>query len=176
MIKHVLLALFLMASTQLAMAFSYTLEISEEELQEKVSNMMPLEKKKYFVTVILSNPEVSLANGNNEIGVFSHVKVIAPGGIQGSGKVKITGSLRYDADKGEFFFNDPQIVNLEVGDVPEKYLPNIKNIAQSVVGKVLATRPVYKLKDDNLKHKLAKSVLQSIKIENSRLLVELSAF
>lgn len=176
MIIRILLALFLMASSQLAMAFSYTLEISEEELQEKISKMMPMEKKKYFVTVILSNPDVNLADGNNEIGVFSHVKVIAPGGIQGTGKVSIVGSLRYDADKGVFFFNDPEIVNIEVDDVPEKYLPNIKNIAQSVAGKVLATRPVYKLNDDNLKHKLAKSVLQSIKVEKSKLLVELSAF
>jgi len=62
-IKRVLLALFLMASTQLAMAFSYTLEISEQDLQEKISKMMPMEKKKYFVTVILSSPEVSLAEG-----------------------------------------------------------------------------------------------------------------
>ncbi|HED35710.1 MAG TPA: DUF1439 domain-containing protein [Gammaproteobacteria bacterium] len=176
MIKRILLAIFLMASTQLAMAFSYTLEISEQDLQEKISKMMPMEKKKYFVTVILSSPEVSLADGNNEIGVFSHVKVIAPGGIQGTGKVSITGSLRYDSDKGEFFFNHPEIVSLEVDDVPEKYLPNIKNIAQSVVGKVLATRPVYKFKDDNLKHKLAKSVLESIKIENRKLFVKLSAF
>jgi len=175
-IKRVLLALFFMASTQLAMAFSYTLEISEEELQEKISKMMPMEKKKYFVTVILSNPDVDLADGKNEVGIFSHVKVIAPGGIQGAGKVNITGSLRYDADKGAFFFNHPEIVSLEIDDVPEKYIPNIKSIAQSVTAKVLAARPVYKLKDDNLKQKLAKSALKSIKVENSKLLVELSVF
>ncbi|VAW61508.1 hypothetical protein MNBD_GAMMA11-2537 [hydrothermal vent metagenome] len=176
MIKRVSLVIFMMLLSQTAMAFSYTLEISEKELQEKVSKMMPLEKKKYFVTVILSEPVIDLTGGNNEIGIFSHVKIIAPGSIEGAGKVKITGSLRYDSKTGSFFFKHPEIVSLEVNDVPEKYMPNIKKIAQSAVSKILATRPVYKLKDDNLKQKLAKSVLKSIKVENKKLLVELAAF
>ncbi|VAW63570.1 hypothetical protein MNBD_GAMMA10-3300 [hydrothermal vent metagenome] len=174
--KRVILAVFLMVSAQLAMAFSYTLEIAQEELQEKVSKMMPMEKKKYFVTVVLSNPKVDLSSAENKIAVFAHVGVIAPAGIKGNGKVKIMGSIIYDAEKGEFFFDNPEIVSLEVDDVPEKYIPKIKGIAQSIVSKILAARPVYKFKDDNLKHKLAKSTLKSVKVEKNTLLVELSAF
>lgn len=43
MIRTVMILVLLLASNA-AMALSYTLEISEEELQEKVAAMMPMKK------------------------------------------------------------------------------------------------------------------------------------
>lgn len=174
--KNLVLAVALLFFSQLAEAFSYTLEITQEDLQLKISAMMPMEKKKFFITVVLSEPKVDLSVGNNEIGVFSHVEVIVPGGIKGTGTATITGSLSYDPDKSEFFYKDPNVVSLNVDGLPPKYLPNAKKIAQLAASKYLSARPIYKLKDENLKLKLVKAVLQSVKVENDLLLVELSAF
>jgi len=158
------------------MAFSYTVEISEAELQAKVSAMMPMEKTAFFVTVILSKPKVDLTKGNNEIGLFAHVEVQALGNIKSSGEVEITGSLSYQADKTAFFLHDPKIVRLEIKNASEKVTLSVKKVVEIATRKILATRPIYTLSDDNLKHKLAKSVLKSIKVENEKLHIILGVF
>lgn len=162
--------------SSIAMAFSYTLEITEQELQEKVSAMMPLEKKKFFVTVILSEPKVELLKETNEISIFSNLEALAPGGLKGSGRAKITGSLSYDANEGAFYLNNPKIESIEIDKMPEKYSPKIKQLTQTAVSKAMSVYSVYKLKDDNLKHKLAKATLESISVDGGKLLVVLSAF
>ena len=157
-------------------ALSYTKEFTEAEIQEKVSAMMPLEKKKFFVTVIFTNPIVDLLETNNKIGIISDINVKAPGGIKGNGKAHITGSLSYDNKKGEFYLKNPILNELTVENLPEKHMPTVKNIAQLALEKVTAVKPIYKLKDNNLKQKLAKSLIKSIKVEKEKLIVELSPF
>ena len=53
---------------------------------------------------------------------------------------------------------------------------SIKKVVEIAARKILAMRPIYRLSDDNLKHKLAKSVLKSIKVENEKLHIVLGIF
>lgn len=170
------IALLLLSASQVATALSYTLEISEQELQEKIAAMMPLEKKKFFVTVIFSHPKVELAENANQIGIYSQLDIAAPGGITSTGSTKITGTLSYDAAKSEFYFKNPAVVEMKIGKVPELYVAAIKEIAQLIADKMLATMPVYKLKGGDLKHDMAKAMLKSVVVENKQLLVELELF
>ena len=160
------------------MAFSYKVELSEKKLQKKISAMMPMEASKYYFTVTLSEPEIELIEGRNEIGVFTHIEVVVPkikrAKIKGSGRTKITGSLSYESERCEFFFKNPVIEMLEIDKVSERYIPVVKSIVQFIAHKILAKFPVYRLKDENLKHKLAKSMLQSITVKDKKLLLELS--
>ncbi|WP_340680363.1 DUF1439 domain-containing protein [Paraglaciecola sp.] len=172
--KRWLLAIVLLMSWQQAKA--YTLEISAEELQAKVTAMMPIEKKKFFVTVTLSNPDIDLAVGDNKMGLFSDIKLKTPAGVNGSGSIKITGALKYVADEGAFYFQSPQIISLESKDISANMLPKVRELAQLAVQEFLSRKPVYQLKDDDLKQKLAKAVLQSVKVENNKLIVELGVF
>ncbi len=155
------------------MAFTYTLALSQAKLQKKISAMMPMVKEKYFVSVILSKPEVSLIEGSSKIGVFTHIEVVVPKGIKGSGRVKLTGTLSYKAETYEFFFKNPIIEKLEVDKLSDIYTGSVKKIIQLVARKILAVRPIYQLKDDKVKHKVAKSMLQSVSVNNKKLLLEL---
>jgi len=156
------------------MALTYTIKLSEAELQKKVEAMMPIEKKKLFFKVILSEPKIELVEGSNEVGIFTHIDIDSKLGIRGTGRAKITGVLSYNADLNEFFFKNSKIEKLEIDKVSQKNIKQIKGLVQVIVSKTLAKRPVYRLKDDNLKHKLAKSVLQSVSVKNKKLLLELS--
>lgn len=170
-----IIALCLLLSSQVAVALSYTLEISEEELQEKVAAVMPLERKKFFVKVIFSHPKVELAENANQIGIYSQMDITAPG-VKSTGQTKITGTLDYRPATNEFFFKNPAIVDMKIGKMPKLYTATIKEIAQMMVSKILATTPVYKLKGGDLKHDLAKAMLKSVVVENKQLLVELELF
>lgn len=173
---RLIIALCLLWSSQTAMALSYTLEISEQELQETIAAMMPIEKKKYFVSVIFSHPKIELAEHANQIGVYSQIDIAAPGGVKSSGNTKVTGSLSYDAQKSEFYFKNPTIVEIKMEKVPELYMATIKEIAQLIASKILATTPIYKLKGGDLTRDLTKSMLKSVVVENKQLLVELELF
>jgi len=172
--RMILLILFFFSP--LTMAFSYTLEITEQEIQDKVSAMMPMEKKKYFVNLKLSKPKIELIKESNEIGIIINIAVSAPGGIKGSGKTNIRGSLSYNKEKGAFYLNNPKIVSLNINNLSEKYIPKTQDLLQLALTKTLSKYPVYKFKDDNLKNKLAKATLESIEVKNKKLLITLGVF
>jgi len=169
-----ILFLILFSLSQISMALTYTIKLSEAELQKKVEAMMPIEKKKLFFKLILSEPKIELIEGSNEVGLFTHIDIDSKLGIKGAGRAKITGALSYNSDSNEFFFKNSKIQQLEIDRVSQKDIHQIKGLVQKVVSKILAKRPVYRLKDDDLKHKLARSVLQSVTVKDKKLLLELS--
>ena len=171
-----LLIIFLVLNSDSALAFSYTLELSESEIQERVEAMMPLEKKKFFVTTILTNPVVDLIESTNALGLSTDVAVKAPGNIVGRGRVSFTGTLRYDNDSGVFYFDNLKVISLDVKKLLPETLPKIKKILESVAKQFLAKKPIFRLKDNNLKHKLAQSILKSIAVNNENLVIELGLF
>ncbi len=173
---RVYLLFVLLMLSQGAFALSYTLTMTEQELQEKVASMMPFKQTQFFITVTLSNPKVELIKESNEIGVFTQVKVSAPGGIYGMGRGKVTGTLSYDAAKGAFFFKNPKIVNLELDQVPKEYVKNIQLIAQITATQAMSIYPVYILSDKNSSQKFAKSRLESVEVKGDKLHVVLRLF
>jgi hypothetical protein len=173
--KYVI-GIVLLIVVNIAFAFSFTKEFTEPELQQKVEAMMPLKKKKFFVTVIITEPKLDLIEGSNEFGIQANIEAIAPGGLKGNGSTNITGSISYVPDEGAFYMDNPTIVDLKINGIPDKYQPKIRKLAQITISKILSSRPVYKLKDDNLKHKLAKATLDSVLVENEKLLVTLTVF
>lgn len=137
---------------------------------------MPLEKKQYFFTVRLSEPKVVLINESNEIGFFMHVDVLAPGRLKGGGRGQISGSVRYEQKTGEFFLDSPRLVGLEIDLLPKKLTPKISKLAELVLAKASSKLPVYKLRDDDPKHQLARSTLKSVKVQDHKLMITLGMF
>ena len=168
--------LLMFSFSQISSAFSYTIELTERSLQEKVSAMMPLEKKQYFFTVRLSEPRVELHDESNELSFFTHLDVIAPGGLKGGGQGEIQGSIRYEPATGEFFLQSPKLVDLDIRLIPKTLSPRIAALAELVLAKACAKIPIYRLKDDDSKHQLAKSTLKSIHVEDRKLMITLSMF
>lgn len=164
----------LMLVSNLALAFSYTLEIPEQEIQEKLAAKMPLEAKKLLAKVILSNPAVDLIKDSDRIGVAADFEARLPG-IKGKGRVNLIGDLSYSPNQGEFYLHKPEIAGLTVDKVPDRYDEDIRQVLQALAAKALEKHPVYKLKEDDVKQKLAKAMLQSVSVKNEKLVVVLSA-
>ncbi len=158
------------------MALTYTVSVSEEKLQKKVAEMMPIKKNKSFYTLILSDPVTSIIEEHNEISVFVTVAIETWQGIKGSGKAKITGALSYNNETSEFFLKNFSLEHLEIDNISKIYSSGLRYIVHWLAAKTFETRAVYRLKDDNLKHKLAKATLKSISVEGDELLLELSVF
>jgi hypothetical protein len=174
--KKLLLTIYLVLHCTSAFSFSYTLELSEADIQERVDAMMPLEKKKFFVTTILTNPVIDLIEITNELGISTDVAIKAPGNIVENGEVSFTGTLRYDNGSGSFYLDHLKVVSLDVKKVSPDSLPRIKKILEFIAKKFLAKKPFFTFKDDNLKHRLAESTLKSISVKNETFIIELGLF
>jgi len=169
-----LLFLMLFSLSSITMALSYTVEITEAELQQQVTAMMPIEKKQLFFTVKFSNPEIDLLESSNKIGIFTHINLDSQLGIKGKGRAKIIGSLSYDSKTCAFYFKNSKIDTLEIDKVSQKDTEQIKGLVEVMGNKILAIHPIYKLKDSDLKQKMAKAVLQSVSVKNNKLFLTLN--
>lgn len=174
--KKILTMLCLLLISQSSLALSYTMEITEQELQSKIMAMMPIEKDAFFIKVKVLNPKVSLHNTNNQISIASTVKINAITGYKGDGKIKMTGSILYKPEKAAFYFINPVINTIEIENVPQQYMPQIKAITQNLLQNSLSHYPIYTLDENNENQKLAKSYLKSVTVEQQILKLELSLF
>jgi len=154
-------------------AFEYTVEVTEQQLQQQLARIMPVQQEKYFVTVVLSDPVLELAKEGNEVGLFANIKMMAPGGIQGSGRAKVMGGISYKKETGSFYLDNPKIAHLEVDQIPAQFHENIKELAQMALSNSMANRALFTLRDENVQEKLAKSVLQSVKIASGKIVMVL---
>ena len=159
-----------------ANAFTFTKEFTEVELQQKIEAMMPLETKQFFMTIVITQPRLDLIEGSNQLGIQANIQAIAPGGLQGNGTTYIMGEISYRPEEGAFYLHNPTIVDLHIDGIQEIYQSEIKQLAQIALSEVLLVHPVYKLEDDNLQHRLAKSKLESVLVEDEKLIVKLKLF
>ncbi len=164
-----LISLMIVLMASFANAFSYTHSLSEAELQQEIEKVMPIVKKKYFLTMTLSNPKINLIEGSNELGLRSDINVSAPGVMKGDGRAHIVGKLEYNQAQGAFYFKKARLLELTMKGIPPDILPDIKKAAQSSLTRSLSKRPIYVLKDNDIKQQIAKSTLQSIEVKNQAL-------
>lgn len=173
MFRSGLILLMLLVSST-AWSYNYTVELTEAQLQQQLSSMMPITKEHMFVTVTLSEPILDLGSGGDKVGVFSSLDISAPGGIRGTGRAKVEGKISYKKETGEFFLYNPTISHIEIDQVPAQFHSNVKQLAQVALDSAIKGKAVFRLDENNSQQKMAKSVLQSVKIEPGKLLITLS--
>jgi hypothetical protein len=135
---------------------------------------MPIEKRN--ILSLLSNPIIDLLKESDEIAIRANIDTSASDGIKGSGEVMIKSTLDYEPIKGEFYFKNLRIVSLAIDKVAKNFIPIIQDIAQAALSKVMAVYLVYKFKDENVKHKLAKAVLKSLEVKDEKLIITFGVF
>lgn len=171
-----LLVITLLLGSSLSWGFSYTLEMTEQQIQQKVDALMPLKKKQLFFLITLSGAKVDLVEGKNEISLFSQIQVDAPNNIRATGRAEIAGTLKYNAKQGAFYLHNAVVKTLEVDQLDKSLLPTVKQLAQGAISQSLNRHPVYQLNDQDLQQKLAKTTLKSIRVENETLKATLGLF
>ena len=162
--------------SQLSYAFEYTLEFTEVQLQEKISAMMPVTKQTMMATIVVDSAKLELIEGSDKLAIAAKLNAKLLGNLNATGNLKIQGTLSYNAKEGAFYLKDPEIIDLNINEIPPNFHDQIKQLAQKGVTKKLSEQPVYKLKDDDIKQSLAKSMLKSLQVKNKILIATLGLF
>jgi hypothetical protein len=165
--------LVLFSLTQWASALSYTIDIPKQIIEDQISLHMPLEKKLPLVVIRLSEPKLELLEASNEVSLFLNVDVLMLKGFKGAGRGELVGSIDYRPEEGAFYLINPRIVNLSIDHVPKFVMPQISQASKLLLEKSLASYPVYRLNDNDPKHKLAKASLKKVRVSHDTLLLTL---
>lgn len=158
------------------LAYAWTLELSEDELQQKINKRVPIEKKKLFFTVLVSAIDVQLKEGSDRIGLLADMEVRSPHLSSGKGQAHLDGKLTYKPADGSFYLQEPVVSKLRFENIPEKYHAVIRTIFQRAISKRLIDTPIYKLNENKTKHQIAKTLLKSVKVVDQKLVLELGLF
>ncbi|MFT6926124.1 MAG: hypothetical protein ACJAZP_001725 [Psychromonas sp.] len=173
MIQRIFL-LCLLTLSSFANALPYTLKITEQELQNKLSKQLPIERTLAYISAKIYDSRIDLIEGSAEIGVFTHLEVTVLDNIKGSGQAYAKGVLIYNPEKGAFYLINPSIVSLEIKDIPADFIPEIKRIAQLSLEQALKIHPINLFDDQQIQQKMAKSSLQSIVVKDQALLINMT--
>jgi hypothetical protein len=154
-------------------AFSYTLEIPQNELQVKIDKKFPLTKRKFLITTIINNPIVKLKNKENNLLISFDIKIMVSKEIGFNANAIIKGKLNYKQKEKSLYFKELEVVKLDFQNIPKKLHKGLKKSIVFLATKYLKKFPVYKIKNKDLKLKLVGALLKDIKIKNNILYVKL---
>lgn len=165
--------LVLFSLTQWASALSYTIEVPKQIIEDQISLHMPLEKKLPLAVIRLSEPKLKLLEASNEVSLFLNVDVVMLKGFKGAGRGELLGSVDYRPEEGAFYLVNPRIVNLSIDHVPGFVMPQVSQAARLLLERSLASYPIYRLDENDPKHKMAKASLKKVSVSHDTLLLTL---
>lgn len=161
--KYILILLLLLSSTLLA--FDYI--ITPKELNEKIQQKFPLEKKFLFSTLTFSNPNLSIYKENNFINFDCDVQSPALRLEDGSvAKFKVfgTSSINYDGDN--IYLENVKIEQIQNNSLSPQFAQKVKGATSLLLNLYFAQKPIFKLDEANLAIQAVKPFISNVIIED----------
>lgn len=175
-----LLAVFLISAVTVFLIFKgqeFTIHLDKETLQTAINKKMPFEKKFLLVCKLtVMNTTVLLQEGSRRIGATTNVELSLNVGKNPkvlTGSTTADAGLQYDQETSTFYLQQPFIRDLKIAGIPEKYITSVSAKSQEILQDYLNKVPVYRVKDDNMKMKLAKAVIKNIQVLDGTVAVTL---
>ena len=165
--------LVLFSFTQWASALSYMIEVPKQVIEDQISLHMPMEKRLPLAVIRLSEPKLALLETSNEVSLFLNVDVIMLKGFKGAGRGELIGSIDYRPEEGAFYLVNPRIVNLSIDHIPSFVMPQVTQAARLLLERSLTSYPIYRLDENDPKHKMAKASLKKVSVSHDTLLLTL---
>lgn len=174
------LVLLLIAAVAGYLYFSgkeYTVRISESQIQQQLAKKLPIRKSYLLIfEITLDNPRVQLRDGSKrvEAGLDLTLNITLDKNPEPlGGSIDVSGGVRYEAEKGQFFLTDPLIENFAVQGVPPKYIKKVNKLLTKALAEYYEDHPIYMLKRGDAKQAFARMVLKDVTVEGKELVVTL---
>lgn len=154
---------------------TFTIVLSQDKLQEALDSKFPITKTHLgLFTVTYSNPKVILEEGSDRLHVGADAEALfTMNAKRVKGGARISGSLEYARERGEFLLKDARVEVLNIPGLPEIYAGKVREVASAAVKQFLERMPVYKLNQADMKLSLAKLLLKDVEMRNKTLVVSM---
>jgi len=150
-----------------------TIEITREQILEKIKSKLPLKKQVWKVSASIREPVLELDEKTGRITIGFSAGLGFDDKFLKVGDIRVSGRLYYLQEKGEFYFIMPKTEEINVAKVPQQY-EKIGEIAVTLVANEYLSRfPVYVLSDEQKKQGLMKAHLQYINVKGDAIEVHM---
>ena len=146
--------------------FRTTIVLTENDLQQKVAERFPLEKRVSIAKLALENPRVRLVEDDDRLAVDLDAAVRV-GPFSYPGRVGVIGDLAFDADAKVLYLENAEVTTIDIRDLPVEYEDDVRDVATALLRTHLEATPVHRLKEGK-----EKMFVKSIDVDDGRLLVE----
>ena len=164
----ILFTIFFLFTSSL-LGLSHTIEITEEMLQQKINQQFPYKKESFLFITVVSNPHLKLKNERNRVNITFDVGVESAQTLVLKGNVTVSGTLLYKKEEKSFYFQDVEIVKLDLNNIPKEFHTPIKQTLEKLTSQYLQSILIYKIDDSIPELQMASVLLKEIKIANSKM-------
>ncbi len=152
--------------------------ITQKEIDEALARKFP--KRKTYAKVLhveYLNPVVRMIPGQKRVLVSLDVRAGAgvPGIVSKSydGHATIITRVRYEADSHRFFLVDPSVETLELPGLSQSHMNSLREGLNLGAGLWFDDIPVHRIKDRDLRTRIARMALRRIEILDDRVVATL---
>jgi len=167
--KQLILALVMLLTILGCDSREVVVSLSRDEIQARVAPRFPLTKNWLILNVALSEPEIFLSEGANQIGINMRVELNIPLLKPISGYLGVAAMPRYDAESKSFYLDQATVERLDLPDLAPELQAKARSAIESIARQELAKRPVYELKGGNLQKITAAFTLQEVQVRDGKL-------
>ena len=155
----------------------FVFRFSEADLRERVDDRLPWSERYLFIfEVTVDNPRIDLVDGSDRVagGVDLLLNIdFGNGDVPLAGAVDVIGGVEYQSKNGEFFLVDPEIENIRIQGVPDRFSNQANAAISLALSEFYRVRPIYSLDDTDASHLAARLVLKDVIVEDEHLVVTL---
>jgi hypothetical protein len=146
------------------------IDIDQAQIQQRLAERFPQRNCALMACIDVTDPVVTLTEGSERIGFAANV-VVSLGHRQSPGRVAFSGVLRYVQYQGDFYLDDVQIDDLQLGGLPPELATMVKQRGPAALRRAFDGHPVYSLKGQGARAALAKFAVSDIRVVNGRVRV-----
>lgn len=156
---------------------TYQVFIERGQIQSAIDARLPFEKD-FLLVLTLRIPAltVRLEDGSDRIGADVDLALnvqVDSAREPLAATARVDARLRYDQERFCFFIVDPQVRRASLRGIPERYADLAVRYGRLGLEHLVREVPVHTIRDDSLKLKLARAVLQDVAVHNGRVVVTL---
>ncbi len=127
----------------------YSVAIPMGMINSTLANQFPVEEKRQFGTVSISDPNVLGKQGSDKLGVgtsFKFSNFLIPDGIGGS--LQLASGVRFDPKTQNVYLENPMVEELKFHDFSlAKYLTSdMRQTLGLIIAETVAKKPIYNIK------------------------------
>lgn len=143
--------------------------LTRDEIQARVAPRFPITKNWLVLHVALSEPEIFLSEGANQIGINTRVELNIPLLKPISGYLAVAATPRYDAESRSLYLDQATVERLDLPELKPELQDKARAAIESIARQELAKRPIYELKGRNLQEITAAYTLREVQVRNGKL-------
>jgi len=171
--QRVLSFICLCLMSTLVLGFTQNLVLTEQELQQRLNDMTPMQRNTVYANIVLTDAKIDLLESANQLAITAYLDATVLGGLHGSGKVSVQGSLSYNPKEGAFYLHRPKLQDLHIDQLKPEIVAQLKPLIEDVIIQALRNKPIYRLNDEDIRQSLLKATLKDVQIKDNQVRVSL---